>query len=84
MKRVFDIFLSLILIILLSLLMVFILIAIKLTSKGPILFWSNRMGKSNVFFKMPKFRSMKTTTPILATHLLQDPELYLSPLIKTT
>jgi len=80
MKRVFDIFLSLILIILLSLLMVFILIAIKLTSKGPILFWSNRMGKSNVFFKMPKFRSMKTTTPILATHLLQDPELYLSPI----
>jgi len=80
MKRVFDIFISLILIIFLSSLMVFILIAVKLTSKGPILYWSNRMGKSNVFFKMPKFRTMKVSTPVLATHLLHNPESYLSPI----
>ena len=80
MKRVFDIFISLILIILLSSLMVFILIAVKLTSKGPILYWSNRMGKSNVFFKMPKFRTMMVSTPVLATHLLHNPESYLSPI----
>lgn len=52
-------------------------VLIKLTSKGPVIFWSDRVGKNNKIFKMPKFRTMRTDTPALATHLLQDPAQYL-------
>jgi len=60
----------------------FILVAalVKLTSKGPVLYWSDRVGKRNVIFKMPKFRSMKADTPVLATHLLVDPKSVLTPI----
>lgn len=50
-----------------------------MTSDGPVLYWSNRVGKNNQVFKMPKFRSMRVETPTVATHLLQDPESYLTP-----
>ena len=60
--------------------MVFIAIAIRLTSKGPSLYWSDRIGKSNKIFKMPKFRSMMIDAPPLATHLLDSPDSYLSPI----
>jgi O-antigen biosynthesis protein WbqP len=52
---------------------------VKLTSQGPVLYWSDRIGKHNRLFKMPKFRSMKTDTPPVATHLLDDPKSVLTP-----
>ena len=80
MKRVFDLFLSLILIIPISLITVIIGIIIKISSKGPILYWSDRVGKNNKTFKMPKFRSMLINTPAVATHLLDNPDAYLCPI----
>jgi O-antigen biosynthesis protein WbqP len=80
MKRLFDLFSSIVLFLLLSLPMVLIAIATRLTSKGPAIFWSDRVGKNNKIFKMPKFRSMRIDTPPLATHLLNDPNYYLSPI----
>ena len=58
--------------------MVFIAVIIKLTSTGPVLYWSKRIGRENTIFLMPKFRTMRTETPALATHLLQDPDKYLT------
>ncbi len=55
-------------------------IAIKLSSRGPVLYWSDRVGKNNRIFRMPKFRSMRIDTPALATHLLSKPEQYLTPI----
>ena len=80
MKRVFDLFVGAILLLSLMIIMLFIAIAIRLTSKGPSLFWSDRIGKNNRIFKMPKFRSMLTGTPAVATHLLDSPDSYLSPI----
>lgn len=60
--------------------MLFIAIAIRQTSKGSVLYWSDRVGKNNKIFKMPKFRSMLTDTPAVATHLLDNPDAYLSPI----
>ncbi len=53
---------------------------IKLTSKGPVLYWSDRVGINNTLFKMPKFRSMRVDTPAVATHLLDDPKSALTPI----
>ncbi len=52
---------------------------VKITSRGPILYWSDRVGQGNKIFRMPKFRSMRTGTPAVATHLLQNPDSYLTP-----
>ncbi len=60
--------------------MLLVAIAVHLTSKGPVLYWSERVGKKNIIFKMPKFRSMLIGTPALATHLLDNPDSYLSPI----
>jgi len=78
MKRSFDLFFSLLLLTFLIVLMLLIAIAILLSSKGPALYWSNRVGVANKIFKMPKFRTMSIDTPALATHLLDNPENYLS------
>jgi O-antigen biosynthesis protein WbqP len=59
--------------------MVLIALAVSLTSMGPVLYWSDRVGRLNRIFKMPKFRSMRIDTPQLATHLLHDPGAYLTP-----
>jgi len=80
MKRVFDLFVCILILLSLMIIMVFIAIAIRLTSKGPSLYWSDRIGKSNKIFKMPKFRSMMIDAPPLATHLLDSPDSYLSPI----
>ncbi len=80
MKRVFDLFAGVILLILLVIPMLLIAIAIRLTSKGPSIYWSERIGKNNEVFKMSKFRSMLTDTPDVATHLLDNPDFYLSPI----
>jgi len=78
MKRSFDLFFSLVLLLLLIVLMLLIAITILLSSKGPALYWSNRVGVANKIFKMPKFRTMSIDTPAIATHLLENPENYLS------
>ena len=79
MKRIFDLFISLTMFIILLLLILAIAFVIKITSDGPILFWSNRVGKNNVIFKMPKFRTMHLNAPNVATHLLKNPNQYLTP-----
>jgi O-antigen biosynthesis protein WbqP len=80
MKRAFDLFFGVMLFILLVIPMLLITIAIRLTSKGTMLYWSDRIGKNNKNFKMPKFRSMLIGSPTLATHLLDNPDVYLSPI----
>lgn len=82
MKKIFDLFLSLSLFIVLSIPMSLIAVFIKLTSRGPLLYWSDRVGQENKIFKMPKFRTMRVDTPAVATHLLKNPDLYLTPLGK--
>ena len=62
--------------------MVAIAVLIKVTSLGPVLYWSDRIGKDNAIFKMPKFRTMKADTPVVATHLLKSPDNYLTLLGK--
>ena len=79
MKRFFDIFLVLILSLFFIWLFVLVAITIRLSSKGPVLYWSSRVGENNRIFNMPKFRSMQIDTPDLATHLMTDPKLFLSP-----
>lgn len=80
MKRIFDIFISVILAIILSLPMISIAILVKLTSRGPVLYWSDRVGIRNTIFKMPKFRTMRMDTPAVATHLMENPERFLTPI----
>lgn len=60
--------------------MLLVALAVRLTSPGPALYWSDRVGKDNRLFKMPKFRSMRIDTPAVATHLLQKPEVWLTPI----
>jgi O-antigen biosynthesis protein WbqP len=79
-KRVFDLLLGLTATLLLALPLLVISGLVRLTSKGPILYWSDRVGRNNVIFRMPKFRSMRIGTPVVATHLLQDPNTYLTPI----
>lgn len=80
MKRFFDFGMSFIALIILSLPMLFTALAVKLTSQGPILYWSDRVGKNNAIFKMPKFRTMCIRTPAVATHLLANPDQWLTPI----
>jgi len=80
MKRIFDLLLAVVILISLLAPMLLISIGVYLSSKGPVLYWSDRVGKDNTIFKMPKFRSMLTDTPTLATHLLNNPDSYLSPI----
>lgn len=80
MKRVFDVALATLAASFLLLPMFMIAIAVCLSSRGPALYWSNRVGRNNQLFKMPKFRSMRVDTPVVATHLLGSPESYLTPI----
>ena len=80
MKRIFDLLLGVAILVLLVAPMLLISIAIRLSSKGSALYWSKRIGKNNKIFKMPKFRSMLIGTPAVATHLLDNPGAYLSPI----
>ena len=79
MKRIFDLLLGVAILALLVVPMLLISIAVRFSSKGPALYWSDRVGKNNTTFKMPKFRSMLIDTPTVATHLLDNPDFYLSP-----
>ena len=60
--------------------MILIALLVKLTSKGPVLYWSDRVGINNTIFRMPKFRTMRLGTPEMATHLMNDPDRYLTPI----
>jgi O-antigen biosynthesis protein WbqP len=80
MKQIFDLVLSIVIFALLAAPMLLVAIAIRLTSEGPALYWSDRVGKNNKIFRMPKFRSMLIGTPTVATHLLGNPDSYLSPI----
>jgi len=79
MKRLFDFVIALLAGIVLVVPMIVVAAIVRLTSPGPALYWSDRVGKDNRIFRMPKFRSMLIGTPAVATHLLSDPEHYLSP-----
>ena len=80
MKRIFDLLLAMVATFILAIPVVLVAAAVRLTSPGPALYWSDRVGRHNKIFKMPKFRSMRTGTPAVATHLLEDPSAYLTPL----
>lgn len=78
MKRVFDLISSAATIAILSILIAVVALLVKLTSKGPILYWSDRVGRRNIIFRMPKFRTMNVGTPAVATHLLPNSGQYLT------
>jgi O-antigen biosynthesis protein WbqP len=80
MKRPFDLTLGLSAALVLALPILLVALLVRLTSSGPALYWSDRVGKGNQIFRMPKFRSMRVGTPAVATHLLQDPRVYLTPI----
>ena len=80
MKRMFDIVLALVASIILALPMAVLAIAVKTTSQGPAVYWSDRVGRDNRIFRMPKFRSMRIDTPSVASHLLVDTNSYLTPI----
>ena len=78
-KRIFDFTAALAAVFLFGLPMLLMALLIKLTSPGPVLYWSDRVGAGNGIFKMPKFRTMRIDTPAVATHLMQNPDAYLTP-----
>lgn len=80
MKRLFDLLLALCAAVILALPVLAVAILVRLTSTGPALYWSDRIGRHNCIFRMPKFRSMRIGTPAVATHLLKDPKAYLTPI----
>jgi O-antigen biosynthesis protein WbqP len=80
MKRLFDLSAAIIAALCFSPLILIIALSVKLTSPGPILYWSNRIGKNNEIFKMPKFRSMLVDAPAVPTHLLDQPDQWLTPI----
>ncbi|KAB8054794.1 sugar transferase [Janthinobacterium rivuli] len=79
MKRAFDLMLVLLASLILFIPVVLVALLVRLTSPGPALYWSDRIGKNNTIFKMPKFRSMRVGTPAVATHLLADAHSHLTP-----
>lgn len=80
MKRVTDLLLSLLALVLLFGPLMAIGLLVRMTSPGPVLYWSDRVGRLNTIFRMPKFRSMRLGTPAVATHLLSDPHSHLTPI----
>ena len=82
MKRIFDLFLSLCLVPVVFFPILIIAVLVRLTSRGPVLYWSDRVGVGNGIFQMPKFRTMRQGTPAVATHLLTNPEKYVTPVGK--
>lgn len=80
MKRTIDLFLVSVAVVLLAIPILIISLCVRLTSAGPVLYWSDRVGRNNCIFKMPKFRTMRPNTPAVATHLLNDAHAYLTPI----
>lgn len=80
MKRLFDIVVAALILLASLPLLLLVALAVRLTSPGPALYWSNRVGCDNRIFKMPKFRTMQVNTPSVATHLLTNPDAYVTPI----
>lgn len=80
LKRAFDLVLGTAALVILAMPLIIIAIAVKLTSPGPVLYWSDRVGVRNSIFRMPKFRSMRIDAPVVATHLLKNPDQWLTPI----
>ncbi len=80
LKRVFDLMLAACASLILIIPCAVVAVLVRITSPGPVLYWSDRVGRGNGIFKMPKFRSMRVGTPALATHLLSDPGSHLTPI----
>ncbi|MCT7327663.1 sugar transferase [Ralstonia mojiangensis] len=80
MKRLFDLLLALVAATVLAVPVLVVALLVRLTSPGPALYWSDRVGRNNKIFRMPKFRSMRVGTPAVATHLLADPKAHLTPI----
>jgi O-antigen biosynthesis protein WbqP len=80
MKRLLDFILAVTAVVILAIPILIVACAVKITSAGPALYWSDRVGRLNTIFKMPKFRSMRVGTPAVATDLLKNPEAYLTPI----
>jgi O-antigen biosynthesis protein WbqP len=80
LKRGFDLILALVALVVLAIPLLVVAVLVRMTSSGPVLYWSDRVGRNNRIFKMPKFRSMRVGTPAVATHLLNDPNRYLTPI----
>lgn len=80
MKRILDLVLAMVATIILATPLLLVALAVKLSSPGPVLYWSDRVGRQNRIFRMPKFRSMRENTPAVATHLLTNPSAYLTPI----
>jgi O-antigen biosynthesis protein WbqP len=80
MKRIFDLVMAGLAGIFLLVPVLLLAVLVRLTSTGPVLYWSDRVGRNNRIFKMPKFRSMRIGTPSVATHLLNNPDTYLTPI----
>ena len=79
MKRLFDLLMSVLALCVFALPLLLVTLLVKLTSPGPALYWSDRVGRRNALFRMPKFRTMRIDTPVVATHLLGDPARFLTP-----
>ncbi len=79
-KRSFDLLAAVAAAILFSIPILIVAACVRATSRGPVLYWSDRVGRDNEIFRMPKFRSMRIDTPAVATHLLDDPQRYLTPI----
>lgn len=80
MKRFFDLCLSLFALLFLLLPILLVALMVRITSVGPVIYWSDRVGRNNKIFKMPKFRTMQIDTPAVATHLLANPDQFLTPI----
>jgi O-antigen biosynthesis protein WbqP len=80
LKRLFDLWLAISVALVLAVPVLLVAVLVRVTSSGPALYWSDRVGRYNKIFKMPKFRSMRVGTPAVATHLLADPDAYLTPI----
>lgn len=80
MKRIFDLMLTLLASLVLLVPIGLVSLFVKLTSQGPVVYWSDRVGRGNKIFRMPKFRTMRIDTPAVATHLLPNPEQFLTPI----
>ncbi len=79
MKRAFDLFMAVVALLVFLVPVIVVALVVALTSAGPVIYWSDRVGRHNRIFKMPKFRTMCLDTPALASHLLSDPQRFLTP-----
>lgn len=80
MKKIFDLLLAIVALCILLIPIAIVALLVKLTSRGPVVYWSDRVGRHNRIFRMPKFRTMLVGTPAVATHLLSDPKRFLTPI----